>query len=309
MYQEFFGFKSKPFSLLPNTAFLYLGEMHTLALDLLEHGVAEQSGFVVITGEIGSGKTLLIRQLTRRISEAAVLGVVSNTHLAFGDMIHWVCSAFGLYHGRKDTAALHADLAAFLRERRAQNRRVALIVDEAQNLTPAALEDLRTLSTGESGDASLFQVILVGQPGLLHVLRRPALAPVVRRIGVHFHLHPLDFADTQRYIAHRLAIAGGDPAIFDDAAGAAVYFFTKGTPRLINIICDLALVMSFADNRRRVELDAVISVALQRDRSGLVTFGADQLSVDEARRMILGLQAESVADDDPFDLSFADDCR
>ncbi len=307
MYKDFFGFKTKPFSLLPNTAFLYLGEMHRLALDLLEYGLAEQTGFVVITGEIGSGKTLLIRHLTKSSTEELVIGVVSNTHPGFGDMMRWVCSAFGLYHRNKDQVELYEDFVAFLTEHHAQGRRVALIVDEAQNLSPEALEELRMLSNVDSGEDYLFQIILVGQPGLLDSLRKPSLVQLAQRVGVHFHLQPLSFDETKSYIEHRLATAGGDPGIFDEAACAAVYFFTKGTPRLINIICDLSLVVSYAHNRRRVGLDAVISVALQRDRSGLATFGADSLSVEEARRAILRLCTECRTTDEAMDASFGHD--
>ncbi len=301
MYLKFFGLREKPFSLLPNTAFLFLGEAHKLAFDLLEYGIAEQTGFVVITGEIGSGKTLLIRQLMKNTSRDIVIGLVTNTHPGFGDTIRWVASAFDLYERDKDKVELYEKFVAFLVQQYVSGRRTVLIIDEAQNLDLAAIEELRMLSNVNCENDFMLQIILVGQPELMRKLKDPSLLQFIQRIGIHYHIEPLAWDETLKYIHYRLKAAGGDPQIFERPACAAVHYFSKGVPRLINIICDLSLVVSYANNRPRVGLDAVIGVAMQRSRSGLSPINAEAATAADVRRAILALCQGAQPGDEPVE--------
>ncbi len=275
MYESFYGLKEKPFSLIPDPAFLYLSKGHRLALSLLEYGVAEQTGFVVVTGEVGSGKTTLVRRLLAGIGDDIVVGLVTNTHPSFGELLQWVALAFDLDYRGRDKVQLYHLFIDFLIERYASGRRTVIIVDEAQNLALAALEELRMLSNINADKDYLLQVILVGQPELLKKLKRPQLRQFVQRIGVDYHLGPLDLEDTLLYIRHRLAVAGGAPELIDDLACAAVHHYTAGVPRLVNVLCDLALVCGFAEEKPRIDADIVIEVAQARRKGGLGLFRAD----------------------------------
>lgn len=289
MYEPLFGFHEKPFSLIPDPEFLYLSEGHKIALSLLEYGVAEQTGFVVISGEVGSGKTTLIRHLLRSVSDDVVVGLITNTHPTFGELLQWIGLAFDLDYKGSDKVGLYQRFLDFLIEQYASGRRVVLIIDEGQNLSLEALEELRMLSNINADKDYLLQIILLGQPELLHKLKRPELRQFVQRIGVDYHLGPLDLKDATKYIKHRLTVAGGTPELFDDHACAAVYYYTEGIPRLINVLCDLALVYAYAEDRRRVDIDTVIEVAAARRKSGLAAFRDDPegQSREEVKRTII----------------------
>lgn len=289
MYETYFGFHEKPFSLIPDPDFLYLSEGHRAALSLLEYGISEQTGFVVISGEVGSGKTTLVRRLLSSVSDDIVVGLITNTHPSFGELLQWICLAFDLEHRDKGKVELYQGFLDFLIEQYAASRRTVLLIDEAQNLSPEALEELRMLSNINADKDYLIQLILLGQPELLAKLRRPDLRQFVQRIGVDYHLGPLTFADTLAYIRHRLIVAGGAPELFDDPACAAVYHYSGGVPRVANVLCDLALVFAYAEDRPQIDIDIVMEVAATRRKSGLAIFrpDPDSQSREEIKRTIV----------------------
>ncbi len=288
MYEAYYGFCERPFSLIPDPDFLYLSRGHAMALSLLEYGLTEQTGFVVISGEVGSGKTTLVRRLLTDASDDLTVGLITNTHRSFGELLQWISLAFDLDYRGKDKVQLYQDFVDFMLNQYAAGRRVVLIIDEGQNLEVDALEELRMLSNVNAGKDYLLQVVVVGQPELLEKLRRPELRQFVQRISVDHHLKPMELQDTIGYIRHRLEVAGGDPAIFDELACCAVQYFSGGVPRLINILCDHSLVYGFAEDKPRIDIDTVIEVAEDRKHGGLGPFRTDGegASRDEIKTLI-----------------------
>jgi type II secretory pathway predicted ATPase ExeA len=284
MYESFFGLKEKPFSLLPDPDFLFLSGKHSLALSILEYSLIGHAGFCVVTGEIGSGKTTLLRMLLRRIARDVTVGLISNTHSGLTDITAWALAAFGRAPGARPDTNIYMDLMNFLIDEYGAGRRCVLIVDEAQNLTVEALEELRLLSNINSDKDLLLQVILVGQPELLAKLKRPELLQFAQRISISYHLSPLTYAETRRYIRHRIEVAGGSRPIFSDQAIGAVQCYSGGVPRVVNAICDMALVYGLADDRRDIDLDLVVRVIADRQASGVAPFARDEPPDDPAVR-------------------------
>lgn len=272
MYKSFYGFKEKPFSLLPDPAFLFYSVKHRRALAMLRYGLMNQAGFTVITGEIGSGKTTLIRQLLNEIEidQGTTVGIVSNTHRTFGELLEWVLLAFKLEYRGKKKVELYQTLAEFIAREYSQDRRTVLIIDEAQNLDAEALEELRMLSNINANKDQLLQLILVGQPSLREILRLPELHQFAQRIAVAFNLKTLSLEETWQYIRHRLEVAGGDPNLFDTKASAAVYYYTQGTPRLINVLCDTALVYGYGEQKQRIDVDIICEVVREKVKEGIL---------------------------------------
>lgn len=269
MYESFYGFSEKPFSLLPDPTFLFLSAKHQKALTMLQFGMMNQAGFTVITGEIGSGKTTLIRQLLSDVGEDVTVGLVSNTHRSFGELLQWVLLAFGLEYRDKKKVELYQTLADFIVREYSNDRRTVLIIDEAQNLEVEALEELRMLSNINSDKDQFLQLILVGQPHLRDTLRRPEMHQFAQRIAVDYSLSTLTLEETWQYVRHRLKVAGGDSNLFDTKACAAVYYYTSGTPRLINSLCEQSLVVGFAEQKKRIDVDIVIDVVRERQKGGI----------------------------------------
>jgi type II secretory pathway predicted ATPase ExeA len=290
VYQTFYGLRQKPFSLLPDPRFLYASRTHGIALNLLEYGVAEQTGFIVLTGEVGTGKTTLIRHLLNMVEDEVVVGLVPPTYPSLDDLMKSVLLAFDLEFRGMDHVEQHRVLVDSLIKRYAEGKRSILIIDEAQHLGVQALEHLRIFSNINTGTDHLLQFILVGQPELRTVLQRPDLRQFVQRISVDYDLEPLTRMDTANYIRHRLEVAGGSPHLFDHAACAAAHFFSKGIPRLINALCDLALVHGYADERSQIDIDVVIDAAIARSQGGLSAFETvpDELSRNQVKEQILG---------------------
>jgi general secretion pathway protein A len=269
MYESFYHFKEKPFSLLPDPGFLYLSKQHRMALVLLEYGLTNQAGFSVVTGDIGTGKTTLIRHLLNQVGRDITVGLITNTHRSFGVLLQWVLMALNLDHHGKDQVQMYETLVDFLIKEFAHRRRTMLIVDEAQNMSPEALEELRMLSNINADKNQVLQVILVGQPQLRATLRRPDLEQFAQRIAVDYDLKPLNAAETREYIRHRITVAGGDPDLFEDGACEVIYEHSGGTPRLINLLADTALVYGYAEQAARINRQLAEDVAHDKVQGGI----------------------------------------
>jgi type II secretory pathway predicted ATPase ExeA len=246
MYERFYGFKERPFSLLPDPDFLFLGNKHQAALDLLELTILNQAGFCVVSGEIGAGKTTLLRELLKRLDEDICVGLISNTHPSFGELLQWITAAFGLSSDSSDKFELHKRFLEFVIQQYTDNKRTLLIIDEAQNLSVSAMEELRMLSNINSDKDLVLQVILVGQSQLRDKLQLPELKQFAQRIAVDYHLAGLDERETYDYIRYRVTRAGGSPDLFSEDACRTVYRCTDGIPRLINGLCDSCLVYGYS---------------------------------------------------------------
>ncbi len=269
MYESFYHLKEKPFSLLPDPGFLYLSKQHRMALVLLEYGLTNQAGFSVITGDIGTGKTTLIRHLLNQVGRDVTVGLITNTHRSFGVLLQWVLMALNLDHHGKDKVEMYETLVDFLIKEFAHRRRTMLIVDEAQNMSPEALEELRMLSNINADKNQVLQVILVGQPQLRATLRRPDLEQFAQRIAVDYDLKPLNASETREYIRHRLTVAGGDPDLFEDGACEVIYEHSGGTPRLINLLADTALVYGYAEQAPHISRQLAADVAHDKVQGGI----------------------------------------
>lgn len=262
MYEEYYGLKERPFTLVPDPSYLFLGSQHKLARAYLEYGIKERMGFVVLTGEVGTGKTTLIKSLLREKEASQRVGVLYQTSVEAEDLLDVLLKEFEIRSplGAGRAARLGA-FNQFLLSAYARGERVVLLVDEAQNLGPKALEELRLLSNLQTEKEPLLQVILVGQPGLRDRLRHPSLRQLAQRVAIHYHLRPLDEDETKEYIRYRLARAGGS-GIFTASALDKLYDYTQGVPRRINAWCDLALVAGFAEGRHEIDgefIDLVIT--------------------------------------------------
>ena len=268
MYESFYGLREKPFSLLPDPAYLYLSRQHAMALSLIEYSLENQAGFCVVTGKAGTGKTTLLRRLLNRVGGDVAVGLITNTHHSFGELLRWILHAFMLPDAGKSRPEQHQIFTDYLIRQYAKNRRTILIIDEAQNLSPDALEELRMLSNINSGKDTLLQVLLAGQPALREILRRPALKQFAQRIAVDYHLEALGREQTQFYIRHRIVMAGGESELFTVDACEEVFERSGGIPRLINLLCDYALVYAFADHAAVVTGELVEQVIRDREAHG-----------------------------------------
>jgi type II secretory pathway predicted ATPase ExeA len=289
MYEPFFGFREKPFSLLPDPAFLYLGRRHSMALAMLEYGVRNQAGFTVVAGEIGAGKTTLIRRLLDSLDADVTVGLISHTHSSFSELLDWVLLAFGLEYQGLDKVGRFQRFTEFLIGEYARRRRTVLIIDEAQNLGPETLEELRMLSNINADKNLVLQLVLVGQPELRDLLRRPELKQFAQRVSVAFYLEALSADEVTSYVRHRLKVAGGDPQLFDDDAMALVHQASRGVPRVINTICDMAMVYAYGGGQRRI--DRAIVEEVLRDRAATGLFEATPTGEEVAESGPLGPRA------------------
>ncbi|UCD34587.1 MAG: AAA family ATPase [Nitrospiraceae bacterium] len=261
MYEKHFSFTCKPFELLPNPEFLYQSSTHKKAITYLDYGIQEKIGFILLTGEIGSGKTTIIRNLIKNLSSAIKLSRINNTKVSSEQLISMINEDFGLVVVGKSKTALLSELNDFLIEQYARKRQAILLIDEAQNLSLELLEEIRLLSNLETDRAKLLQIILVGQPELNRSLMLPEMMQLRQRINISYHINPLTIDETVKYIRHRLAVAGNQKAIrFQGEMAELIYKFSRGIPRLINILCDLALLSSFVEGRSEVTAETVRDV-------------------------------------------------
>ncbi len=262
MYESYFGLTAKPFSLVPDPKFLYLSKTHKKALHYLQYGLQEGAGFILLTGEVGSGKTTILKNFVRNLDGDTVLATVFNTSLNGDQLLAAVNEEFGLVTDGRDKRALQRDLNDFLIRQYADSIRPILIVDEAQNLTTQSLEEVRLLSNLETDGTKLLQIILVGQPELQEILAQHNLRQLRQRIAVSCHLSSLSLDEIEEYIQYRLEKAGNRDAVsFDIGAMEVIYRYSGGIPRLINRICDFLLLSAFGEETNRLPLDLVIEVA------------------------------------------------
>lgn len=263
MYESHFGFTSKPFQLNPDPDFFFGSRGHKRALAYLEYGLHQGEGFIVITGEVGAGKTTLVRGLLRRIHNDSIVPVqIVSTQVDSDDLLRLVANAFGLRSEGEDKATLLTRLEQHFQGLHADGKRALLIVDEAQNLSPRAVEELRMLSNFQVGTRSLVQSFLVGQPEFRGIMQRPEMRQLKQRVIASYHLGPLDEEETQHYIEHRLRHVGWqDNPQFEASAFKTVHNTTGGVPRRINTLCDRLLLAAFLGEKRAVMSEDVEAVA------------------------------------------------
>lgn len=269
MYETYYGLSEKPFSILPDPDLIYWGQNHCLAFAMLEFGVMNNAGFTVITGEIGSGKTTLLRYLLRKLDHHIKVGLISNTPQGKAELLQWVMMS--LDQPFEDSyPALFKRFQNFLRDQHARGGRTILIVDEAQNLDPDALEELRMLSNINADKDQYLQIILVGQPQLKDLLRSPQLLQFAQRVSSDFHLKPLNSNEVREYINYRLRAAGSEYELFSEEACRAIAHASQGIPRTINILCDTALIYGFASSAQYVTAEMVAMVIENKAQFGVL---------------------------------------
>jgi len=275
MYTEFFALSAKPFDLLPNPKFLYLSKGHRKALSYLQYGVQEQAGFTLLTGEVGSGKTTLVRDIINNISNDVTLSMVFNTRVNGHQLIAMINADFGLQTEGKDKVQLITELNEFLLDECSGRRRPIIIIDEAQNLSAEGLEEIRLLSNLEADNFKMVQIILVGQPELKQIIAKPSLLQLRQRISISCHLNPLNREESEEYIYHRLATVGSrDCVTFLDGVFDVIFRFSGGIPRLINLICDFLLLSAFVEETREIDMDLVKDAVAELSFDEPVTQGS-----------------------------------
>ena len=246
MYKDFYGLREYPFNMTPDPQFLFLSHNHRIALDVLRFGIKERKGFLVITGEIGAGKTTVCRALLRSLDSNTKTALLLNPTLSDSQVLRAICDEFRLQPVKNTRKDLYDTINAFLLRELAANHNVALIIDEAQNLKPRVLEQIRMLSNFETEKEKLLQIILVGQPELSRLLKRDDLVQLKQRVALRHHLPPLAWEEIGEYIRHRLEVAGGNGRIqFTDGALLLIRRYSRGVPRLINVICDKTLLAGY----------------------------------------------------------------
>ena len=263
MYESFYGLSGKPFQLNPDPAFYFASRGHKRAFAYLQYGVYQSEGFIVITGEIGAGKTTIVRSLFEQLDrDRLVAAQLVSTQLDADDMLRAVSTAFGLPAKSVDKATLLSSLEAFLCQLAVAGKRALLVVDEAQNLTPKAVEELRMLSNFQLDDQALLQSFLIGQPELRDMMYSQQMQQLRQRVIASYHLGPMDKAETQAYVEHRLVHVGwrGDPA-FDAAAFELIHTLSGGIPRRINTLCNRLLLAGYLQEKHAFDAEDVQAIA------------------------------------------------
>ena len=258
MYLDFYGLRENPFNVTSDPNFLYLSKEHREALSHLLYGIKERKGFLEITGEVGAGKTTLCKTLLNQLDPNTKTAFILNSNLSELQLLEAIVEDFGIHLVRRTKISFLRQLNNFLLEELKKNSNVVLIMDEAQNMKTATLEGIRLLSNLETDKEKLFQIVLVGQPELRRKLNSPALLQLRQRIGVRFHINPLQKDEVDKYIYHRLRVAGsaGD-ILFTDSALEKIFRYSGGIPRLINIVCDKALLSGFVLELKTIDVDIV----------------------------------------------------
>ena len=278
MYQEFYGLKEKPFALTPDPQFLFLSESHRTAIESLLYGIYQKEGFMVLTGDIGTGKTTLCRALLGRVDPQVKTAVIFNSFLTEEELLETILQDLGLVTKGKSRKKLIDELNKFLLSQLSEGNHVALIIDEAQNLSIPVLEQIRMLSNLETEKEKMLQIILLGQLELVEKLQSFELKQLNQRIAIRHRLLPLTRAEMEGYIYQRLLVAGAQGNVtFSNPALNEIYQFSKGIPRLINLLCDRALLAGFVDQTYHMEEEIIqkakTSLLGMEDNSRPISFG------------------------------------
>ncbi|MEW6290583.1 MAG: AAA family ATPase [Thermodesulfobacteriota bacterium] len=263
MYQEHFGFTAPPFSIAPDPHCLYMSERHKEALAHLFYGMRVDGGFVMLTGEVGTGKTTICRCLLEQVPENTDIAFIFNPKLTVEELLATICDEFGIHHQKEQNSIkFYVDhINSFLLHSHANDRKAVLIIDEAQNLSTDVLEQIRLLTNLETNKRKLLQIILLGQPELIHMLEQPGLRQLAQRITARYHLTPLSESEVGSYIDHRLAINGARKKIFPQSTIKTLFKLTNGTPRLLNIICDRSLLGAYVQDQDEVDIATIKKAA------------------------------------------------
>ncbi len=278
-YMEFFGFRERPFTLVPDPDFLFWSAQHRRAYSVLEFGILSRAPITLVTGGVGCGKTTLLRELLRQFGAKVTVGLISNAQGGRGELIQWVLNSLGVaFNPAVGYVQLFQKLQDFLIDEYATGRRVVLIFDEAQNLSPESLEELRMLTNINSGKDEVIQLVLVGQPELRDMVLDPSLRQLAQRIAASFHLLPLDEAAVVEMIDYRLRSAGGTGQEITTQAAKMVHRVTRGVPRLVNQLCDMSLLYAWSTDHHHVDEHVIQSVL----DDGV--FFAAQIAAEEEKR-------------------------
>lgn len=272
MYEAYFGLRGKPFQLNPDPSFFYGSRGHRRAMAYLEYGLHQNEGFIVVTGEVGAGKTLLVRSLLEKLDPSKIVAAnLVSTQIDADDILRLVAASFGIPSKHLSKSDLLLAIEAFLVSTTAAGKRALLIVDEAQNLTQRAVEELRMLSNFQLEDHALLQSFLVGQPEFRTIMQSPEMVQLRQRVIASYHLGPLDVAETQAYVEHRLGCVGwkGNPA-FDIEAMKSIFNHSQGIPRRINALCDRIMLAAFLGDQRRISAELVEQIAAEMSEEQVV---------------------------------------
>lgn len=262
MYTQYFNLTEKPFSIVPNPRFLYMSEQHREALAHLHYGIQEGEGFILITGEVGAGKTTLCKCLLERIPKKTNVAYILNSKVNVTELLASICDELSInYEQEAGQKQLTDKIYDYLLQAHAANKNTVLIIDEAQNLHTDVLEHIRLLTNLETNEKKLLQIILLGQPELREIFQRTDLRQLAQRVTARYHLGPLSKEEVPLYVNHRITVAGGHPPLFNDTAVRKLYALTQGIPRLINLICDRALLAAYSENKSLVDKKTLLKVA------------------------------------------------
>ena len=262
MYLDHFGLSEPPFLLTPDPKFLYLSKAHSRAITFMEYALTNRDGFALITGEIGSGKTTLISKLLKGLDEDTIIARIYHTHVDSIEFLHALLDEFGVEKQGNTKVSLLNQINRYLLDAYSSNKKIILIIDEAQNLSEKLLEEIRLLTDLETNNEKLMNLILVGQPELNETLNQAKLEQLTQRIRFKFHIGPLSNDEMREYIHHRLKIAGANSEIFTEESMPLLYKYTGGIPRLLNAICDVALICGYAEGQNAVD-ESIVNIAIK----------------------------------------------
>lgn len=268
IYNDYFGLNEEPFGVTPNPRFLYRSKCHEEAIAHIRYGIEQNRGFIMLTGEIGSGKTTLIRHILGDMDDAYSTAMILNPKMNALELLKFINQDFGLAVKRSAThKTLMDDLNTFLLDVAARDGSAVLVIDEAQELSPECLEFVRLLSNMETDTKKLLQVVLIGQPELRDIVAQPRLRQLDQRIAMRYHLRPLDVQETLMYVSHRLRIAGAVALRFPDSSIKKIHRFSGGIPRLINLAADRTLMKAFAEGSPSIKASAISAALIDLDQA------------------------------------------
>jgi len=269
MYENFYNLNKAPFTNIPDPGLLFLSPQHQRALSVLKYALMARAGFCVITGDVGAGKTTLVRRLLQDLDVPLEIGLVSNTQCdSFEEFLQWILLAFDLEYKGKEKVELYDTFVGYLISQFRKNKPVTLIIDEAQHLGPAYLEQLRMMSNVNTERGQILQTILIGQPELWDLLHKPELEQFAQRISYDYYLSPFDTTElTRDYIQYRVEASGGRKDLFEEDVYQLIRESTGGVPRLINLLCDTALVYGYAEEKQTINHQLIELVLKEKENS------------------------------------------